>query len=635
MSLVNVSSLDFNDIRQSIISFLRSDGRFTDYDFEGSNFRVLLDTLAYNTYISSYNANMLTNEVFLDGATLRENVVSIARNIGYLPRSVRSSKAKISFYVDLTEYDKNPISIVVKKGIVASSSDGTLLNTFTYSIPDDIRSKVSGKLAEFDNVEIFEGNYIEEYFTVNSLSKNQRFILNNNNIDTNSIRVVVRESKASSNSIVYKFADNITNVRPSDKVFFINEIEDSKYELIFGDGTFGSALSDKNYIIASYIKTNGDAANGVRNFEFNGILTDNNGNSLDIDVPIITTIEYSDYGSPIESVSSIKKFAPRLYASQNRAVTASDYETIIPLIYPETESVSVFGGEDLTPPQFGKVFITVKPRNGTYLSNLLKDSLKQKLKKYSVAGIIPEFIDLKYLYIEYNSAVYYNINRGYAGTIKEKLQSNLEFYSNSKELNSYGSRFKYSKFLKLIDDTSESITSNITTISIRRDLKITGGTNAQYEICFGNSFYIKRKNGFNIKTSGFTISDVAGVVYLADRPINDTTGDLFVFRLASKSSPVIVKDRVGNINYKTGEINLNYLNIISTSKVDISGDNIIEISAIPESNDIVGKQDLYLQLDTTSSSINLINDSITSGTDLSGSEYIVTSSYVNEDLVRI
>jgi len=635
MSLVNVSSLDFNDIRQSIISFLRSDGRFTDYDFEGSNFRVLLDTLAYNTYISSYNANMLTNEVFLDGATLRENVVSIARNIGYLPRSVRSSKAKVSFYVDLTEYDQNPISVIVKKGIIASSSDGTLLNSFTYSIPDDIRSRVSGKLAEFKDIEIFEGNYIEEYFTVDSLSKTQRFILRNNNIDTTTIRVVVRDSKASSNSIVYKFADNITNVRPSDKVFFINEIEDSKYELIFGDGTFGSALSDKNYIIVSYVRTRGDAANGVRNFEFNGILTDNNGNPLDIDVPIITTIESSDYGSPIESISSIKKFAPRLYASQNRAVTASDYETLLPLIYPEAESVSVFGGEDLNPPKFGKVFITVKPKNGTYLSNLLKDSLKQKLKQYSVAGIIPEFVDLKYLYIEYDSAVYYNINRGYSGTIKEKLQSNLEIYSKSKELNNYGSRFKYSKFLKLIDDSSESITSNITKISIRRDLKIVGGTNTQYEICFGNSFYIKRKNGFNIKSSGFVISDVAGVVYLADRPINDITGELFVFKLISKSNPVIVKDKIGIINYKSGEININYLNIISTSKTDISGDNIIQISAIPESNDIVGKQDLYLQLDTTSSSINLINDTITSGTNLSGSEYIVTSSYLNEDLVRI
>jgi len=635
MSLVNVSSLDFNDIRESIKSFLRADGRFTDYDFEGSNFRVLLDTLAYNTYISSYNANMLTNEVFLDGATLRENVVSIARNIGYLPRSVRCSKARVSFYVDLTEYDQNPISVVVKKGIIASSSDGSLLNSFVYSIPDDIRSRVSGKLAEFKDVDIFEGNYIEETFTVDSLSKNQRFILSNNNIDTNTIRVTVRDSKTSSNSIIYKFADNITNVKSSDKVFFINEIEDSKYELIFGDGTFGSALSDKNFIIVSYIKTKGELANGVRSFEFNGILTDNNGNPLNIDVPILTTIEFSDYGSPIESISSIKKFAPRLYASQNRAVTASDYETIVPLIYPETESVAVFGGEELNPPQYGKVFITVKPRNGTYLSNLLKDSLKQKLKKYSVAGIIPEFIDLKYLYIEYNSSVYYNINRGYANTIKDKIQNNLELYSKSKELNSYGSRFKYSKFLKLIDDTSESITSNITKISIRRDLKITEGTTTQYEICFGNSFYIKRKTGYNIKSSGFTVSDISGVVYLADKPIDDVNGDLFIFQLQSKNSPVVVKNKVGNINYKTGEINLNYLNIISTTKLNVAGDKIIEISATPESNDVIGKQDLYLQLDTTSSTVNLINDTISSGTDLSGSGYIVTSSYLNEDLVRI
>ena len=338
MSLVNVSSLDFNDIRESIKSFLRADGRFTDYDFEGSNFSVLIDTLAYNTYISAYNANMLTNEVFLDGATLRENVVSLARNIGYLPRSITSSKAKISFFIDLSSFATNPISVTLRRGVVATSSASYSNTSYIYSIPDDITVPVSGGLAVFDNIDIYEGTYIEDTFTVDSLNRGQRFILNNPNIDTSLIRVVVRENKDSNISRVYKFADNLTNVKDTDDVFFLNEIEDQRYELIFGDGSFGSKLDNNNYIIVNYVTTNGEIANGINVFDFVGRLYDNNGSPIKILSPLITTTESSGLGAPIESISSIKKFAPRVYSSQNRAVTASDYEALIPIIYPETES---------------------------------------------------------------------------------------------------------------------------------------------------------------------------------------------------------------------------------------------------------------------------------------------------------
>lgn len=634
MSIVNVSALDFNDIRESIKSFLRADGRYTDYDFEGSNFSVLLDTLAYNTYITSYNANMLTNEVFLDGATLRENVVSLARNLGYLPRSVKASKAKVSFFVNLTGYATNPITVTLRKGIVATSNASFSNENYIYSIPDDITVPVSNGVATFFNVDLYEGSFIEDYFTVNSLNKNQRFILNNSNIDTALIRVVVRENKNSNISRTYKFVDNLTAVKPTDDVFFLNEVEDQRYELIFGDGTFGSKLKNDNYIMVSYVTTNGSIANGIREFTFAGRLADNNGSPITVDEPFLTTIEAAGYGADIESIASIKKLAPRVYASQNRAVTASDYESLIPLIYPETESVSVFGGEELDPPKFGKVFITVKPKNGSYLPNAIKDNLKITLRSYAVAGIVPEFIDLKYLYIEYNSKVYYNSNQGTADYLKNQVQKTLEQFAKSDELNRYGSRFKYSKFLTLIDDSSIAITSNITTIQIRRDLKTRLQQFTEYEICFGNEFHIKNSSGYNFKTSGFSVDGITGTVYLSDLPHAEGFGSVFLFKLDASNQPVVVRKNVGSIDYIKGEIRLNALNILNTSKKAF-GDDIIEFSAIPKSNDVIGKQDLYLQLDNSKSNVNMINDVISSGIDISGSQYIVSSSYLNGEFIRL
>lgn len=635
MSLVNVSSLDFEEIKESIKSYLRADGTFTDYDFEGSNFTVLLDTLAYNTYISSYNANMLTNEVFLDGATLRENVVSLARNLGYIPRSVTSARAVISFYLDLTSFATNPVSVTLKKGIVATSSVNYSGKNYVFTIPEDITVPVSSDTAIFDEVTIYEGAYVQNTFTVDANNKNQKFILQNPRIDTELIRVEVRESRNSNVTRVYKKSDNLTTTKSTDDVFFINEIADSRYELIFGDGSFGSKLKNGNYIIVTYIVTNGERANGINKFSFTGRFIDNNGSPVKITSPLVETIQGTAYGAPIESVESVKKLAPRVYASQNRAVTANDYEALIPQIYPEAESVSVFGGEELSPPKYGKVFITVKPQNGSYLPNIVKDNIKTLLRRYAVAGIIPEFIDLKYLYIEYYTNVYYNQNLGNAEGIKSSVSKNLEKYAASDELNRYGSRFRYSKFLKLIDDTSVAITSNITSIAIRRDVKLTLNVFSENEICFGNKIHIKNQSGYNFKTSGVQIQGITGTVYFSDIPNSDgMTGNVFAFKLNASSQPIIVRQNVGIIDYEKGEIKLNALNFTNTSKLKF-GDNIMEVSIIPRSNDIIGLQDLYLQLDTTTSEVTMVSDVISSGADLSGSQYIVSSSYLNGAYVRL
>jgi len=637
MPLVNFTNLDFDQIKTSIKDYLRSNSNFTDYDFEGSNLSVLIDTLAYNTYISSYNANMISNEVFIDSATLRENVVSLARNIGYVPRSRTAAKANISFFVDTTGFQTNPITLTLKQGTVCSTNafGG---DSYTFIIPADITTPVVNGIAFFDDINIYEGTYIVDNFTVKSENPAppQKYILSNPNIDTSLLRVIIRDTQSSTNSRKFSLSNSLLSVNDSSRVFFIQEIEDQRYELIFGDGVFGEKLQSLNYIEASYAVTNGSSANGLSSFNFNGRILDNNGISVTTGISLITTNIASDGGKEIESIDSIKNYAPRIYASQNRAVTASDYESLIPIIYPETQSVSVFGGEDLNPPQYGKVFITIKPFNGQFVPNSTKDNLKNKLKKYSVAGIVPEILDLKYVFIETNTTSYYNTNLAPTPDfVKSIILNNINSYANSTELNKYGARFKYSKYQKVIDDSHESITSNITKIQIRRDLRAALNQPAEYEICYGNEFHVKNIDGYNIKSSGFTVNGISETVYFGDTPNPDgLTGSMFLFSVVSTTQPTIRRKNIGTIDYVKGEILLNPITILSTVK-NIGGEPIIEIAAIPKSNDVIGLQDLYLQLDISKSTLNMVSDEISSGSDISGSTYTVTSSYTNGDLVRL
>jgi len=637
MALVNFTNLDFDQIRTSIKDYLRSNSNFTDYDFEGSNLSTLIDVLAYNTYITSYNANMISNEVFIDSATLRENVVSLARNIGYVPRSRTSSRATITFFVDTTGFSTNPTTLTIKKGTVCTSSSSFGNTSYTFAIPSDVTAPVVNGIALFENVQIYEGTFLTSNFTVEAENPAppQRYILDNANIDTSSISVLVRDTQSSTSSKKFNLSDSLLEVTSTSRVFFLQEIEDQRYELIFGDGVFGEKLEAQNFIEVSYITTNGESGNGVSSFTFNGRIVDNNNNLVTNGISLITTITPSQGGNEIESVSSIKNYAPRIYASNNRAVTASDYEALIPKIYPETQSVSVFGGEDLNPPQYGKVFITIKPFYGPFVPNSIKDNLKNQLRKYSVAGIVPEILDIKYLYVEADVTAYYNTNLApNSDFVKTIISDNINTYASSTELNKYGARFKYSKFQNIVDNSHESVTSNITKVQIRRDLKASLNQFADYEICFGNSFHIKNTNGYNIKSSGFKVSGISDTLYLSDIPNqNGTTGNIFFFKLNSQTQPEIVKNNVGTIDYEKGEILLNIVNIVSTEK-SVQGESIIEISAVPKSNDVIGLQDLYLQLDINKTTLNMLSDEISSGADPSGTTYTTTSSYTNGILVR-
>jgi hypothetical protein len=579
---------------------------------------------------------MISNEVFIDSATLRENVVSLARNIGYVPHSRSASKANISFFVDTTTFSTNPLTLTLKSGVVFTSNSSFGDQSYSFIIPQDITVPVVNGIALFENISIYEGSFIVNNFTVDANNPNQKFILDNANIDVDSIIVFVRDTQGSTVKRVYKLSRNLFDVNSESRVFFIQEIEDQRYELIFGDGIFGKKLENSNYIEVSYNITNGENGNGVSSFNFNGRIVDNNNRVVTNGISLVTTNSPSQNGREIESVESIKKYAPRKYAAQNRAVTATDYETIIPTIYPEAESISVFGGEDLTPPQYGRVFISIKPINGPFVSNQVKDNLERDLRRYTVAGIVPEIIDLKYLYLETDTTAYYNSNAtNDANFLKDTIFSNIRNYANSKELNKYGARFKYSKYLKIIDDSDSAVTSNITKVVMRRDLRAELNKFADYEICYGNQFHIKSMSGYNIKSSGFKVAGISDTVYMSDIPDTDgLTGNIFFFKLQSATQPIVVRKNAGRIDYVKGEIRLFPVNITSTLKTSFS-QPIIQISVVPKSNDVIGLQDLYLQLDINNITLNMLSDEISSGSDLSGSSYKVTSSYTNGDLVRI
>ena len=638
MPFTKFTNLDFDQIKQQIKDYLRANSNFTDFDFEGSNFSVLIDTLAYNTYISAFNSNLVVNESFLDSATLRENVVSLARNIGYVPRSKTAARASVKFQVST---NTNSPTITLQPGLVCvGTQDDT---DFVFSISESITTTVNNGLAQFGTtqqpINILEGQYLTSQFTVDG-SLEQRFILDNSNIDTSSIVVYVKGAADPGLGKQYKIIDNIVNVTSVSETYLIQEIQDEKYELLFGDGTFGKKLENGAVITVQYIITSGAAGNGPRVFTFAGSFTDKD-EAVSVlpasiivpsTVPSVDTIQAASNGGDIESLDSIKYFAPRLYSAQYRAVTARDYESIIQTVYPNTESVSVVGGEELDPPQFGTVFITIKPKNGEFVSDFDKTQILQKLKGYSLTGINQQIVDLQVLYVEVESFIYYNSTAvSNVNDLQTKITNALTTYSRSGDVNRFGGRFKYSKVLNVIDNIDRAISSNITRVKIRRNLNALINQFAQYELCFGNQFNVK-PGGLNIKSTGFKIQGNTNTVYITDTPNADMkTGIISIVRKDAQSGTnVVVIKSAGTVDYVHGEVNLTTVNITETEKVN----NIVEVQAFPESNDVIGLQDLYLDFNIPSSTINMVKDTITSGEQISGVGYKVTSSYSNGELNR-
>ena len=647
MPFTQFTSLDFDDIKAQIKDFIRSNSNFSGFDFEGSNFSVLIDALAYNTYINSFNANLVANESFLDSATIRENVISLARNIGYVPRSKTAAIATIKLgdiNVGATN-DNTTKFLTLRAGLVCVGAANN--TTYRFSIPDPITStrvidNGGTSFAQFDDpISIHEGTLLQRVYRVDT-STDQRYIIDSPNIDSSTLRAFVKGPNDTGLGRRYSMIDNILNIDKNSEIFLAQEVQDEKYEILFGDGLFGRKLENNSIITAKYIVTDGETGNGASSFSFQGQFTNSNGTFFTpTDNISVSTITNASNGSEVEDVSSIKYFAPRLYSAQYRAVTPRDYEAIIGTIFPQTESVAVVGGEELDPPQFGKVQISIKPKNGTFVSDFDKSQIKNKLKNYAIAGINSEIIDLKLLYVEIDTTVYYNPSQiASASDLRSSIIRGLGEYANNVELNKFGGRFKYSKVSTLIDRINNGITSNITKVIVRRDLKALLNQFAQYELCFGNKFNINSA-GYNIKSTGFTINGFNDIAYITDVPNKNVAGALDGSNMGTLSvvtknnrgeQRVIVKD-AGVVDYKKGEVILNTINITST----VSDNNIIEVQAFPESNDVVGLKDLYLNFDVSKSTINTIKDVIASGEDVSGVVFqrdYYTSSYSNGDLER-
>ena len=516
MPFTKFTNLDFDQIKESIKDYLRANSDFTGFDFEGSNFSVLIDTLAYNTYITAFNSNMVVNESFLDSATLRENVVSLARNIGYVPKSRSAAKASVTFTTTVNG-SLSP-TLTLKKGLVCVGDAND--TSYTFSILEDIQRQANQGTATFENIEIFEGTFLTKQFLVDS-SLDQKFILNNSFIDTSTIKVYVKKEGDSGLGTEYELINNINNITASSYVYLIQEIQDEKYELLFGDGLIGRKLETGEVVTVNYLVTDGKDGNNANRFSFSGNIVDSDNNSVSPEPFSVITNQSSQNGGDIESVDSVKYFAPRIYSAQNRAVTGRDYESIVKTIYPDTESVSIVGGEELDPPEFGTVQISIKPKNGFLVSEFNKSRILSKLKQYSISGINQKIVDLKILYVEIESFIYYNDSMiSTPENLKSKVINTLTSYSKSTDMNKFGGRMRYSQVLRTIDNTDTSITSNITRVTVRRNLFALFNQFAQYELCFGNQFHVS-EDGKNIKSTGFRISGESDIVYLTDVPNED------------------------------------------------------------------------------------------------------------------
>lgn len=593
-----LTNLDYFDIRNSLRDYLRANSDFTDYDFEGSVLGHMLDVLAYNTYYTSFNANMLANEAFLDSASLRDNVVSLAKQLGYRPRSAISPEASVNATFTLSS--SGPLSTVVfrRGSAFLTTIDNTL---YQFALLDDYKASVNVDTCTFENLSIREGSIVTSYHTVGDTIP--EILLDNVGIDVSTIRVNVYESENSSLFVPYLPVENILEVNSTSEVFFISEVEDENYKLTFGDGVLGKNLTPGQYIEVSYLITAGNATNSARSFIFNGILEDENGNvSISVTNTQITVNSPASGGTLIESVDSIKKNAPAMFGTQNRAVTSNDYEAIIRRIYPAIADIYAYGGEEADPPEYGKVKIVVKPQNTTFLTQYTKQKIQTELKKYTVGSVTPDIIDPSILYIEMNSKIYFNAgntNKS-ADNIRSIVIRNIENYLRGSDTEKFGGKFRYSRFVSAIDNSDTSIRSNLTTIKMRKDFYPSLNNSTYYELCFNNPFD-NDLDELPLSSTGFVVQQYPNVTSY----IKDNNGKVVLYRLDSQTGDqIVLNPNIGDINYSTGEIRIYDLNIIRGS----FNDNKIEVRLRPQLNDIIAKREMFLDVDIANSSFTIIQE---------------------------
>lgn len=593
MPYTQVNNLDFADIKTAIKEYMRAETEFTDYDFEGSVISQLVDVLAYNTYYTAFNANMVVNELFLDSSTLRDNVVALAKQIGYAPKSITAPKAIVDMQLMLTGVA--PSTVVLKKGTgFITNYDNAL---YEFVLKDDYRKEVVNDTVTFTDLPVYEGSVVITQTTVDTSLKNQRFIINNSGADTSTLSVKVFEASNSTVSTTYERAENILEVGSTDKVYFLSEVEDEQYEVFFGDGVLGEKLSNQNVVEISYVVTSGAITNGAKTFTFNGTLVDASDVTITspFSVSNLSTTSAASGGAEIESVAKIKFNAPKFFGSQNRAVTSNDYSAIVRKIYPSISDIIVFGGEEQEPPAYGKVFLSIKPTEAASLSSFTKNQLVTELKKYTVASIRPEFVDPSILFVELSSDIYFDGTKTklLPTDIASKVASGVLEYLKTSGTEKFNGKFRYSKFVSVIDSVDRSVNSNDTSITLRKDFIAQINSSTYYEICFKNEL-LKDCDDPVVSSTGMTVFEHPSyTVYLEDR-----NGKLVLYRLDSiTGDKILLNDSVGDVDYVKGEIKIYDFTILKGS----FSDNRIELRVKPANKDIEVKREMYLDVDVSNS----------------------------------
>jgi len=615
---LSVSDFDFDAVKLNLKTFLQGQSEFQDYDFEGSGFAILLDLLAYNTHYLGFNANMLANEMYLDSADIRKNIVSLAKMLGYTPTSARASNAVLS--VKVNNVPSTTTSLTMDKGTVFTTSvDGT---SYQFVTNQSFSVQPNAGVFQFDNVNVFEGSLVTFKYTVDTNDVDQKFIIPSNNADTSTLKVSVQTSSSDTTTEVYSLVNSFSGLNDTTKSYFLQENDDGRYEVYFGDGVLGKKPVDGNIIVLEYIVTNKTEANGASTFTLSG---DIDGFS---DVTITTTGNAAN-GSEAQTKDSIRFNAPLQYTSQDRAVTSKDYETIVKSVYANAQSVSAWGGEDDETPQYGVVKIAIKPISGSTLTNSTKESIKTQLRKFNVVSVRPEIVDPETTSILLTSNVKFNAESTTKtnDTIKSNVITTLSNY-NTNTLNQFDGVFRYSKVIGLIDNTDNSIVSNITTIKLRKDFTPTLTVSTKYNVFFRNALF-NPHSGHNaaaggiLSSTGFKIDGDADTIYFLD---DDGQGNIRRYSL-SGSTRTYANNTQGTIDYSTGAITINSLNVSVVENIRGAASTVIELTVTPQSNDVVPVRDQILNIDTANSTITVEADTFVGGSADAGVGYTTTSSY--------
>ena len=606
-----VSDFDFDNVKSNLKTFLQNQPEFSDYNFEGSGFAVLLDTLAYNTHYLGFNANMLVNETYLDSADIRKNIVALAKMIGYTPSSVRAPVSTI----DITVNNASGSSILMNKGTTFTSSvDGTGYNFLTN---EDITITPLNGVYKFSNVNLYEGTLVTFKYTVDSTDTDQRYIIQNLNADTSTLKVTVQNSVSDSTLNTYTLATGLRNLNDTSKIYFLQETDNGKFEVYFGDGVIGKKLEDGNIVILEYVVTNKDEANGAKTFELAGSI----GAFSNV---TISTKANAQGGSEPETKESIRFNAPLQYTAQDRAVTATDYESIVKTLYPNALSVSAWGGEDDETPVYGVVKISIKAASGSTLTETTKASIVKGLIPYNVASVRPAIVDPETTSIILTSVAKYD-KKGTsksADTIKSEIVTAVTNY-NTTTLQKFDGVFRFSKLTGLIDDVDTNILSNITSINMRKNFTPTIASSTKYDVYFRNAIYNPHSGHSSVLSStGFKVTGSDNEMFLDD----DSNGNVRRYYLVS-GVKTYANNTQGTINYETGQVTLNSLNVASISNIRNAVSNVIEITVKPNSNDIVPVRNQVVEIDVTNSNITVEEDTFVGGSSEAGVGYNTTTSY--------